>query len=160
MASPYRPLKVKTLLVGEGPPPNGKTHFYKVPEKYNPTINIELDKSLPATIFNHYFGRRPHNAGEYQVFLNSLRMNGIFLMDMYKKPEKFRGDNQSHEKLFSESNISDLLKEISAISPEEIIFLLARSYSKRHLDILRKEFPNASLVRWKKFRMEVIDTVL
>jgi hypothetical protein len=54
----YKPESIKVLLIGEAPAQNG-SYFYKVPEKY-PTRNssIEDDTSMPATIFNHYFGRR------------------------------------------------------------------------------------------------------
>jgi hypothetical protein len=93
-ASIYKPTKIKTLLIGEAPPPNGKTYFYKVPDNYFASNQIEDDSSLPATIFNHYFGQRPKDSAEYDKYLVSLKENGIFLINMYKRPEIFRGDKE------------------------------------------------------------------
>lgn len=52
----YRPKVIKTLLIGEAPPLNGKTFFY-LPKQINFMNSIENNTSLPATIFNCYFGR-------------------------------------------------------------------------------------------------------
>jgi hypothetical protein len=32
LANTYKPKEIKILLIGEDPPPNGKSYFYKVPE--------------------------------------------------------------------------------------------------------------------------------
>ena len=56
-AEKYRPDTIKTLLVGEAPPPNGQTYFY-LPRELKNSGTIRNDRSLPATIFCHYFGKR------------------------------------------------------------------------------------------------------
>jgi len=62
LAKNYKPKNIKILLIGEAPPHNRKSYFYKVPDNYTPKKPIIKDYSLPATIFNHYFGRRPSNS--------------------------------------------------------------------------------------------------
>lgn len=162
LAEKYKPNKIKILLIGEAPPPSGRKYFYKVPEIIKPSKTIEDDTSLPSTIFNHYFGRIPKNSVEYEEFLNCLKKNGVFLIDLYKKPEKFRGNKKNQKKLFTSDNIKQIVLEVKSLNSEEsfqIVFLLARNYLKGQLDILRKEFPEADLTRWKKFRMNVSDNI-
>jgi hypothetical protein len=54
-----------------------------MPEKYSiPKSKIEDDTSLRATIFNHYFGRRPNDRNEYLEFLICLKERAIFLIDI------------------------------------------------------------------------------
>jgi len=163
LSNQYKPTKIKILLIGEAPPPNGKTYFYKVPDNYSPKKTIEGDYSLSATIFNHYFGRRPNDRHEYEDFLNLLKRDGIFLIDMYKYPEDFRGNKELRRKLFTDINIEKLLIEIKSLKNEEsfkIIFLLARNYLKCQLDILRERFPTADLIRWKEFRMNTSEKIV
>ena len=58
----YRPEKIggkiNKLLVSEALPPNGESYFY-VPRPMSNNILAHNDRSLPATIFCHYFKRRP-----------------------------------------------------------------------------------------------------
>ena len=91
IAGKYKPVMIKILLIGEAPPPNQANYFYKVPDKY-PTkkSTIENDSSLPATIFNHYFSRRPLNEKEYEKFLCLLKEKGVFLIDIIHKPLEIR----------------------------------------------------------------------
>ena len=80
----FRPIKINTLLVGEAPPPNGKSYFYV------PKTGLR-EESLPATIFNHYFGEIPKTKERYKVLLEKLRDDlGIFLIDIYEKPIRIR----------------------------------------------------------------------
>jgi len=152
----YKPTEIKILLIGEAPPPGGKTYFYKTPEKYTPTNKIESDTSLPGTIFNHFFKRRPLNTEEYGKFLDKLKRHGIFLIDIYEAPIKIRGNlEESLPIVFSEQNIDDLKQRVNKlISPDTtIVFLLARSYPKRYLSRLKAVLGNAEFVRWIEFRM-------
>ena len=73
----YRPDTIKTLLVGEAPPPNGESYFY-VPQNPNNNRLVRDDRTLPATVFNHYFGRRPNDGKEYRAFLFRLKKGGYF----------------------------------------------------------------------------------
>ena len=108
LALTNKPHTIKTLLIGEAPPPNGKSYFYKVPEKY-PTrkSSIEDDTSLPATIFNHYFGRRPEDPQEYEQFLKCLKERGIFLVDILNKPIVIRKKDGS----IDEGNLKILYRD-------------------------------------------------
>jgi len=83
----YRPKEVKTLLVGEAPPPSGKTCFY-VPKPMSNKRLIKDDRSLPATIFYHYFRERSETVERYIELLNKLKDKGIFLMDIVDEPIK------------------------------------------------------------------------
>lgn len=159
----YKPDIVKILLIGEAPPPNGKSYFYKIPEKY-PIRNysIEDDATLPATIFNHYFGRRPNDPNEYESFLNCLKDKGVFFIDLFKEPEKFRGNKKNQEKIFTDDNIKHLEKEICSLGSDDsikIIFLLARQYTKNHLNKLKSKFQHAAFIRWKDFRINVNENI-
>jgi len=160
LASTFKPQKTKILLIGEAPPPNGKSYFYAIPEKY-PTrkYSIEDDTSLPATIFNHYFGRRPNNPEEYKHFLECLKERGIFLIDIINEPieirKKDRSLNQENiDKLISDNNLNELEIRINSLKNNDtkIIFLLAR---KKYLKSLRIKFPNYSFVTWKCFRLDI-----
>jgi len=147
----YVPKKIKTLLVGESPPPNCKTYFYipKVPVK---------EVSLPSTIFKHYFKKNPLTEEEYEQMLKKLQQKGIFLIDIYDKPIKIRDRNQP--KGINIPNLNRLKSQIPklkekiknrriAIEEENIIFLLARQHYKREL---KEQFPHSQMIAWKKFR--------
>ena len=160
LALTNKPHTIKTLLIGEAPPPNGKSYFYKVPEKY-PTrkSSIEDDTSLPATIFNHYFGRRPENPQEYEQFLKCLKERGIFLIDILNKPIVIRKKDGSIDEgnlkiLLSEENLNELDCTIKSLTNADtkIIFLLART---KYLKVLKNKFPNVSYITWKCFRLDI-----
>lgn len=156
----YKPNKIKVLLIGEAPPPNGKSYFYKVPEKYpSRKSSIEDDTSLPATIFNHYFGRRPENPQEYEQFLKCLKERGIFLIDILNKPIVIRKKDGSIDEdnlkiLLSEENLNELDCTIKSLTNTDtkIIFLLART---KYLKVLKNKFPNVSYITWKCFRLDI-----
>jgi hypothetical protein len=163
LAQTYKPQTVKTLLIGEAPPPNGTSYFYKAPDKY-PTrkSSIEDDTSLPATIFNHYFGRRPKDPQEYEQFLECLKEKGIFLIDIINEPleirKKDRSLNQDNiNKLLSENNLKDLNQRIQSLTNKEtqIIFLLART---KYLKVLKNKFQNVSFITWKCFRLDITES--
>ncbi len=166
LSNQYKPNQIRTLLIGEAPPPNQKSYFYKIPEKCSASLAIEQDTSLPATIFHHYFGVRPSTPKEYEKLLTCLRHHGIFLMDMINEPLLIRDRSaeggihlENLEKLFSEENLGSLKKRISEVADPQtrIIFLVPRTYKKmyreklaNHLDIkLTKE----NYVQWKDFRL-------
>lgn len=114
--------------------------------------SIRDDRSLPATIFYHYFQKRPETKEEYIDLLFKLQNKGIFLIDIYNKPLKVRGNKKNLERIFKE--IPKLrnkmrLRNIS-IKDEDIIFLLPR---KNYLKPLKSEFPNSKYFRWIDFRM-------
>ena len=163
LAEPFKPNEIKILLVGEAPPPNGKKYFYQVPEKYTPSKTIKEDTSLPATIFNHFFNRRPISSIEYMDFLNQLKTKGVFLIDMINEPLKIRdreaknGINQENlERLFSEENLTVFKEKVEKLITNEtdIIFLLARNYRKAYKDKLKNNFSSVKFIRWKDFRLE------
>ena len=81
----FKPKEVKILLVGEAPPPSGKTYFY-VPKPMSNKRPIKDDRSLPATIFYHYFKERPETVERYIELLNKLKDMGIFLVDIIDEP--------------------------------------------------------------------------
>ncbi len=154
----YRPKEVKTLLVGEAPPSSGKTYFY-VPKAMSNKRPIKNDRSLPATIFCHYFRERPERVERYIELLNKLKDRGIFLMDIVDEPIKI-SDRKLKGGIIQE-NIEYLINQIPLlrnkissrgidIEDENIIFLLARKHYKRHLD---EEFPNSHKIRWIDFRL-------
>ena len=151
----FKPKQVNTLLIGEAPPPSGKRYFY-VPRPMSNQIAIEADRSLPATIFNHYFQRRPETVQEYVNLLNRLKEMGVFLMDIVDEPIKIRDKGGINQKTLDYliSKIPQLRKRIRArgihISDENITFLLARNNYKKQV---QEEFPNSRLIRWIDFRL-------
>lgn len=162
LAAVYKPTEINILLIGEAPPPNQTNYFYKVPDKY-PSRNttIENDSSLPATIFNHYFGRRPNDPTEYEEFLKCFKERGIFLIDIINEPLVIRNKDKSLnleniEKLISDNNLQDLESRIRELKKEDtkVIFLLART---KYLKSLRFKFPNYSFVTWKCFRLDTTE---
>lgn len=162
MSEKFKPDTIKVLLIGEAPPLNGKTYFYAVPEKY-PTrkSSIEDDTSLPATIFNHYFGRRPNDTKEYEQFLGCLKEKGVFLIDIINLPLEIRKKDKSLnldniDKLISDENLNDLDKRINSLinKDKKVIFLLART---KYLKKLKTKFPNYSFITWKCFRLDITE---
>ncbi|MFC1977857.1 hypothetical protein ACFLWS_06320 [Chloroflexota bacterium] len=147
----YRPATIKTLLIGEAPPPSGKTYFY-VPRAMSNATPIENDTSLPATIFNHYFHDRPTAIDRYIAYLTRLIEKGIFLIDICSDPIRVRANPEGVLRIIDE--IPKLRSRVLArgiqVIDSNIVFLLARNkYEKQ----IRCEFPNSQLVRWKDFRM-------
>lgn len=150
----YRPEDIKTLLIGEAFPPDGKSYFY-VPKKLSLGRSIENDRSLPSTIFNHYFGRRPESIDEYVKYLNRLKNQGIFLIDILEEPIRIRDNEQNKNYLISQ--IPNLRAKIHSLDitlkEENWIFLLARkSYKKK----LNEEFPLSKKISWIDFRLNRI----
>lgn len=159
LAQVYQPKKIGVLLVGEAPPPSGKKYFYFPPPDYKPVRGIADDAGLPATIFNHYFGKRPANSIEYVEYLSHLKKHGIFLIDMYPFPENFRRNKDLRDKLFNGSNMMRLQKEINLLAHQstKIIFLLARNYQAAQRMIITKHFPSAIYEKWKDFRLNTTE---
>ena len=151
----YKPQKVSTLLVGEAPPPSGNFYFY-LPRPLSNTIPIRSDRSLPATIFHHYFQTRPETEREYVRLLLKLKDMGVFLIDISDEPLRIRerrGINQLNlDRLISEiPNLRSKMKSREIfIEDGKIIFLLPRLHYKRHLV---DEFPESTFVRWIDFRI-------
>jgi hypothetical protein len=147
----YRPENIKTLLIGEAPPPSGQVYFY-VPKLMPISIPIRVDRNLAATIFNHYFARRPNSIDEYVHFLNQLKEMGIFLIDICDDAIKVRGSEKGLQRIIS--GIPNLRNKIVSrgieIQDKDIIFLLARNIYKKQI---RNEFPNSRLISWIDFRM-------
>lgn len=152
IALKYRPLnKITTLLIGEAPPPNGLKYFYL------PSFPIKKI-SLPSTIFSHYFGKLPQSSEEYHTYLDLLKHNGIFLIDICETPLQIRiannlgGINQDNLEILI-SHIPNLREKINEknieVDEENIVFLLAR---RNYRKILVNEFPNSKLYSWKEFR--------
>jgi hypothetical protein len=158
IAEPYKPTKIEYLLIGEAPPPSG-VYFYK-PMRLALGANIENDRSLPSTIFNHYFDKRPESDDEYLSFLFSLKKLGIFLVDIIDDPIKvadrsFHGwvNPENLEKVIAGiGTFMDRLSQRGITIPENrMIFLLAR---KHYVRTIREAFPGAYRISWKDFRMK------
>jgi len=158
LSEKYRPKKIETLLVAEGPPPSGERYFY-LPTKMNPSRNIRNYRSLPATIFYHYFKSIPSSIEEYELFLLRLKERNIFLIDILDEPLKIR-DRSSPDGV-NKKNYDILISRIPklkdkiygrgiSIPEDRIIFLLARTCYKKELV---KEFPNSKFFRWIDFRL-------
>jgi len=158
IAEPYKHKKIKYLLIGEAPPPSG-VYFYK-PMRLALGAKIENDRSLPSTIFNHYFDKRPESENEYLSMLYSLKNRGIFLVDIIDEPIKvadrsFPGwvNPENVEKV--KEGIGNLMDRLSLrgieIQENRMIFLLARKHYKRKI---REAFPVSYRISWKDFRMK------
>lgn len=161
LAKNFMPNEIKILLIGEAPPPNGKKYFYRIPENYSPSSSIEYDRSLPATIFNHYFGRRPKDEKEYECFLKCLKKRDIFLIDIINEPLKIRDKGRKNG--INEDNIAKLLSNLDYLKKriEEfkiknkniiVIFLLARN---NYIKKLKEKFEDVSFITWKCFRLDI-----
>ena len=151
LSEKYRPDTITTLLIGEAPPPSGKRYFY-LPQKMSDTRPIKTDTSLPATIFYHYFQRRPTTEDEYKFLLLQLQQAGIFLIDICDEPIKVRGCEQGVQRISEE--VGNLRRKMSArgicVADHNIVFLLAR---KNYLKHIRREFPDSQYIPWIDFRM-------
>ena len=156
----YRPENIKTLLVGEAPPPSGKKYFY-LPDTIQKRSR-ENNTSLPATIFYHYFDNIPNDKNEYEKLLRELQRIGVFLIDIIDEPLKIRDRNLKNG--INEKNLNYLISKIPKlrnklaerkidVEGSQIIFLLARTKYKKYII---KEFPNSKIIRWKDFRMTTI----
>jgi len=154
----YRPKRIKTLLIAEAPPPSGTRYFY-VPKAMSTKIPIENDRSLPATIFYHYFQKRPESKVEYIDFLNNLKLLGIFLIDIVDIPIRIRdgkdksGINQKNLQILK-NEIPKLREKISSrgisIDDDKMIFLIPRPHYKKEI---KREISKAQIIRWIDFRL-------
>jgi len=158
IAEPYEPTKIEYLLIGEAPPPSG-VYFYK-PMRLALGAIIEKDRTLPSTIFNHYFDKRPENDDEYLSFLYSLKNRGIFLVDIID--ESIKVSDRSFPGWVNPENLEKVIDGISTlkdrltqrgieIQENRMIFLLARNHYERNI---REAFPAACRMSWKDFRMK------
>ena len=147
----YRPKTIKTLLVGEAPPSSGKTYFY-VPKAMSDKILIQKDSSLPATIFNHYFQKRPTTVEKYVDFLRLLQAKGIFLIDICDEPIKVRNNPEGIQRIKKEIPAlqGKMKRKNINVAVEGILFLLARN---NYIKDIKREFPNSTYKSWKDFRM-------
>jgi len=154
----FKPNLIKTLLIGEAPPPNGKTYFY-IPQKMSINTQIEKYPSLPATIFYHFYQEIPKTIERYKLLLNQLKDNGIFLMDICDMPLKVTDRKLSGS--INKDNLNLLIKEIpnlnakiieriGKINEKDIIFLLPRLHY--HIELLQR-FPFAQYYSWINFRL-------
>jgi len=125
----------------------------------SPSRKIEDYRTLPATIFYHYFREIPPTAGRYEELLQELERRNIFLIDILDEPLRIR-DRRSPTRV-NEENLEKLIESIPRlrdkmkrlnidISDDKIIFLLARKDYKKDLEL---EFPRSEFVDWKTFRM-------
>ncbi|HNV94754.1 MAG TPA: hypothetical protein PKI84_06810 [Methanofastidiosum sp.] len=158
LSEKYRPKKIETLLVAEGPPPSGKRYFY-LPTKMNSDRDIRNYRSLPATIFYHYFKAIPNSIEDYELLLLRLKERNIFLIDILDAPLKIRDrsfpngvNKKNYDILISKiPKLKDKIHDRGISVPEDrIIFLLARTIYKKELV---KEFPNSKFFRWIDFRL-------
>jgi hypothetical protein len=116
------------------------------------TVPIEKDRSLPATIFNHYFQERPKTKYQYVDFLLQLKEKGIFLIDICNEPVKVRGSPEGVARIIAE--IPKLQQKMAArsihVPDRDIVFLLARNSYVKHI---RDQYPESQRFTWKDFRM-------
>ena len=147
----FRPDKIRTLLVGEAPPPGGDKYFY-LPRILPLTRPIEEDASLPATIFHHYFQERPTSIYAYNSRLCQLKKMGIFLIDIYDHAIKVRNNEDGLNKIIEAIPHlrTKMLQRQIYIEDREIIFLLAR---RNYASSIRHVFPTSKLIPWKDFRL-------
>ena len=151
----YRPEVIKTLLIGEAPPPNGRTYFY-VPASLSGARPIRENRSLPATIFCHYFRDLPGNEIDYTEFLLKLKAMGVFLVDIIDEAIQVRNSKEGVQRV--KEAIPRLRQKMKRrkihVPDQDIVFLLARN---NYRSDRRKEFPEASVTRWIDFRMANVE---
>lgn len=155
LSEEYRPekkrIKIKTLLIAEAPPANGKKYFYLLQKRIR-------RGSLSGTVFYHYFSKIPGSTQKYKQFLCNLQGRGIFLIDISDEPLHIR--DKSYPKQINPGELKKLEKKIPHlrrklqkrginIEDNNIIFLLPRPHYKSKL---KKEFPNSQFYSWKDFR--------
>ncbi len=147
----YRPVIIETLLIGEAPPPSGKTYFY-MPTTLRRSVPIEQNRSLPATIFHHYFKQLPVDEEEYHEFLLKLKQIHVFLVDILDEPIRVRDSPEGVQRIIQ--SIPELRAKLEYrnidIADDQIVFLLAR---KNYQKWIREAFPESNRVRWIDFRM-------
>lgn len=148
----HRPAVIETLLVGEAPPPSGNSYFY-LPTTLCSTKSIRDNRSLPATIFYHYFQRLPSDEGQYSELLLELKRRGVFLVDILDEPVKVRDSPEGVQQIVGAiPKLREKLRRRNIDVPEDCItFLLAR---KTYQKSLKAEFPRSRLVPWIEFRMQ------
>ncbi len=149
-AEKFRPKVIRTLLIAEAPPPSGRKYFY-VPRDVSTKRPIANDRNLSATIFNHYFRKRPSTKEGYEKLLRKLQERGIFLIDILDKPLRIRGNKKNKRILIKQ--IPKLRKKIKSrkikIEDKKIIFLLPR---KSYKSYIKRHFPNSKIISWANFR--------
>jgi hypothetical protein len=148
----YRPEVIETLLVGEAPPPRGETYFY-LPATMRRTKQIRDNRSLPATIFHHYFQELPRDEKEYVDFLLRLKAQRVFLIDIFDSPFKVRDSTEGVRQIVEAIPLlrGKMKSRNIEIKDGRITFLLARNDYRRHI---RQEFPRSRTVPWVDFRTQ------
>ena len=152
LAEAFRPEEIRILLIGEAPPPNGTSYFY-LPRVLPDAVSIRDDRSLPTTIFYHYFKERPTTIARYRELLLQLKAMGVFLVDIYGEPIQVRNHPENQAVIL---NAIPTLKERLElrniiVNEAQMIFLVPRGGYKR---TIRECFPAARIVTWIDFRLE------
>ncbi len=154
LAKSYKPKVIKTLIIGEAPPSCGTKYFYKAFQMSK--AKLENDYSLPATIFGHYFGKKPTDIDEYEKMLRVLQSNNIFLIDIHDEPiqvaTRKNGTNRANMQKVKDSIclLKNKIQFVCGGLPEEIIYLMPRGGYKR---LLKALCLNSSYYGWKEFRI-------
>lgn len=148
----YKPKVIRQLLIGEALPPSQKTYFYVPPERCKTGLPIKDDRSLPATIFHHYFRRTPETKEDYEALLQRLQEIGVFLLDICDEPIKVRNCPAGVQRIVDE--IPNVREKMAArritVADEDIVFLLPRMSYLKHL---KRAFPHSRYARWMDFRL-------
>ena len=152
LAEAFRPEEIRTLLIGEAPPPNGTAYFY-LPRVLSDIVSIRDDRSLPTTIFYHYFKERPTTRARYRELLLQLKAMGVFLVDIYDEPIQVRNHPENQAVIL---NAIPTLKERLElrniiVNEAQMIFLVPRGGYNR---TIRECFPAARIATWIDFRLE------
>lgn len=151
----YKPAKIKTLLIGEAPPPPTEknpnpNYFYIVPK--NRQGHAE---SLPGRVFKHYFGDYAQSTEDYENKLDKLRDMGIFLIDIVEEPITVKAGRGVPENPESIQIIKEALPRLKkrihelGISEKDVIFLIpkGRSYER----YAKKLFTDSKFYGWREF---------
>ena len=161
LSKDYEPEKfgvaTSTLLIAEAPPPNKKDYFY-LPRILPQYRNIRYARTLPHTIFYHYFRKIPSDVKEYEQMLKRLAKQGVFMIDICDKPVRISkrgsGIDKVNLKKYIIDNIPRLRDKIKhrgiRIPDNKIIFLDPGHGYKKYVVEASSEY---KIIKWIDFRM-------
>lgn len=126
-ARPWRPARVRLLLVAEAPPADETRYFYFE----EPGSREALFDEVAAVIFE----AAPE--GAKTPYLKELRRRGVFVVEL--KPDAPRGDEPLAK------YVTPFLLNLEALSPAQIILVGEGTYDAAYREMARAELPVADV---------------
>ena len=135
-AEKYSPLETNILYIAESPPSDPKHYFYYEDVKTGDWLWIGLMRA----IYLDEFGETSIERQIKKMWLTRFKHDGYRLIDAIKVPI-CRSKNSSKREKLIRNRTSEVVKEVKAISPSQIVLIKATVYDALYIPLKDQSFP-------------------